>query len=242
VLGALKKFYRRQQFEPGWIGLWINPFFPARRALARHLRDLGSRISGRTLDVGCGQKPYESFFQSSEYIGIELDTPDNRTYKKADRYYDGKTFPFSAGEFDSVVSNQVLEHVLELDLFLDEIHRVLKPDGLLLLTVPFMWDEHEQPVDFGRYSSFGLEYILKKHDFEVLEHRKSVTDIRAVFQLINAYLAGKTFTRNQYLNLATAFFLLAPFNICGELLARILPPNENLYLDNVVLARKRPAG
>ena len=67
--------------------------------------------------------------------------------KHADRSYDGKTFPFSDGEFDAVLTSEVLEHVFNPDEFLSEINRVLRDDGVLLLTVPFVWDEHEQPFD-----------------------------------------------------------------------------------------------
>ena len=63
---------------------------------------------------------------------------------EADYFYDGQSFPFKGGSFDVVLTNQVLEHVFNPDVFLSEIHRVLTPDGVLLLTVPFLWDEHEQ--------------------------------------------------------------------------------------------------
>ena len=56
--------------------------------------------------------------------------------------------------------NQVLEHVFNPDDFVREIARVLKPGGALLLTVPFVWNEHEQPYDYARYSSFGLRAFL----------------------------------------------------------------------------------
>jgi SAM-dependent methyltransferase len=136
------------------------------------------------------------------------------------------------------VTNQVLEHVFHPDRFLGEINRVLKAGGLLLMTVPFVWDEHEQPFDFARYSSFGLEAMLKNHGFEVLENRKSVADIRVIFQLINAYIYKKTVTGNRYVDAILTAILMSPFNIVGEILSKILPGNEDLYLDNILLAKK----
>jgi SAM-dependent methyltransferase len=180
-------------------------------------------------------------FDSTEYVGLELDTPQNRQTKNADIYYDGKAFPIEPGSFDVVVCNQVLEHVFEPDAFIREIGRVLKDDGRLLLTVPFVWDEHEQPQDFGRYSSFGLTALLSRNGFEVTELRKTVSDVRAVFQMLNAYIFKATNTRNAYLDLAWTLVLMAPLNILGTVLSWITPRNADFYLDNVVLAHKVPA-
>lgn len=158
--------------------------------------------------------------------------------KNADYYYDGKQFPFHEGEFDSVLSSQVLEHVFNPEVFLSEANRVLKTDGILLLTVPFVWDEHEQPHDYARYSSFGLRYLLEQNGFVILDYRKSMNDIRVIFQMMNAFTYKKTITGNFYLNTIIILLLVAPFNILGEILAWILPKNNDLFLDNIVLAQK----
>jgi len=139
-----------------------------------------------------------------------------------------------------VVCNQVFEHIFEPEAFLREIGRVLKNQGRLLLTVPFVWDEHEQPRDFGRYSSFGLRALLSRNGFEVLELRKTVDDIRVIFQMLNAYIFKKTCVRNPYLSLLLTLILIAPFNLAGTVLSWLTPSNGDLYLDNVVLARKIP--
>lgn len=106
------------------------------------------------------------------------------------------------------------------------------------MTVPFVWDEHEQPYDYARYSSFGLKYILSENGFEIIEHRKSNNGVEVIFQLINDYIFKVTLTRNKYINLLTTLFLMAPVNILGFVLAKILPKNNDLYLDNIVLAKK----
>lgn len=238
MLAKLKAYYVQQMMHPGPMGLLVNPFYFARRGLLVAIRHLASRIEGRVVDIGCGSRPYESLFKTSEYIGLELDTPENRLTKKADVYYDGKTFPFEPNSFDGAVCNQVLEHVFEPDAFMREIARILRTGGKLLLTVPFVWDEHEQPRDFGRYSSFGLRALLERNGFEVLEFRKTMGDVRTIFQMLNAYLFKKTQLRNRYLGLAATVFLMAPFNLAGTILSWIMPRNADLYLDNVVLARK----
>lgn len=238
MLGPLKRYYLAQMARPGLGGLLVNPFYFARRGLFEAVRALAGHVSGRMLDVGCGTMPYRNLFAATEYVGLELDTPEARARKRADCYYDGKTFPFEEESFDALVCNQVFEHVFNPEQFMAEMYRVLKPGGRLLLTVPFAWDEHEQPHDYARYASFGLAAILRKSGFEIIEQRKTMADVRAVFQLANAYLHKVTSTGGVYRDLVAALLLMAPVNLLGTVLYWVTPANTDFYLDNVVLAAK----
>ena len=238
MLAQLRNFLRKELFHPTVLSLFVNPFYFARKALWREIRYLSHHVSGRVLDVGCGRKPYEILFNCQEYVGLEIDTPENREKKVANLFYDGGCFPVEDASFDWVVCNQAFEHVFKPDKFLSEIARVLKSDGGLLMTVPFVWDEHEQPYDFARYSSFGLKSLLEIHGFIVLEQRKTLADVRILFQLLNAYIYKVTVTKNPFIDLIICLFLMAPFNILGQFLSWMLPKNKDLYLDNVVLAKK----
>lgn len=224
--------------NPSILGFFVNPFFFARRGLWQSMSEYGPEIGGRVLDVGCGQKPYERLLDATEYIGLEFDSPANRASKRADTFYDGKVFPFPDDSFDSVLFSQVFEHVFNPNEFLDEVQRVLKPGGRVLMTVPFAWDEHEQPYDYARYSSFGLRHVLAQHGFRVLRHTKTVTDLRAVFQLLNAYTFKKTVTGRPYVDIVATLILMAPVNLLGELIGKLLPKNDDFYLDNIILAEK----
>lgn len=238
MIRNIKQYVLKQQYAPGFSGLWLNPFYHSRSGLGKAIGQMAQHLSGCLLDVGCGRKPYREMFFTDEYVGLELDTPENRANKQADFFYDGETFPFGDHKFDGIVCNQVLEHVFRPDLFLGEIRRVLKPEGLLLLTVPFVWDEHEQPWDYARYSSFGLKSLLEKNGFEVLKQEKINADVRVLFQLINAYLFKVLWTRWSFVNLLLCSVVMAPFNILGILLYKVLPANPDLYLDQIVLVRK----
>lgn len=235
-----KDLYFAQQFNPSYFwGMFLNPFYFARRGLFQATHILAPFLEGDVLDVGCGSKPYRKLFKNANsYVGLEYDTPENRASKNADYFYDGTRFPFLDSHFDSLVCNQVFEHVFNPNEFMNEVFRILKPGGTLLITVPFVWDEHEQPYDFARYSSFGIRSILERQGFAIIDQRKSMDDIRVIFQLLNAYIYKKTITKNGLLNLLLTVGLMAPFNILGEFLSLILPRNTDLYLDNIVLAKK----
>lgn len=237
-MNILRKRIEKEQFEPGLLGIFVNPFYFARKALLHNMQPLLSQISGVTLDVGCGKKPYEKFCRSLRYVGLELDTPENRIKKKANIYYHGGRLPFTDSEFDSLIINQVFEHIFEPESFLKELNRVLKSEGMLLITVPFIWDEHEQPNDFGRYTSFGLRTLLERYGFAILEQRKSGNGIEVIFQLLNCYLYKKLFTKKNLLCFIVTFVLIIPVNVLGTVLSKMLPRNSDLFLDNVILARK----
>ena len=239
MLKKLKTVYEKEQFHPGWLGLFINPFYFARKELAQNIASMARHMGRKILDVGCGQKPYAFLFDSSAYVGLEFDTSANRAKGVADVYYDGGGFPFPAQEFDAVICSQVLEHVFNPGEFLTEVHRVLRDGGKLLLTVPFVWDEHEQPYDFARYSSFGIKYLLEQHGLDIIEHKKTLADVRVLFQLANAYFYKWLVGGNSYWNLLATLVFMAPVNLLGALVYKVLPRNDDLYLDNVVLARKR---
>lgn len=237
-LESLRRIYRRQSFFPGCVGLFTNAFFFARLGLYRAIKVLAPNLHGLLLDVGCGSKPYQTLFDVEQYIGLEIDTPENRTKNVANYYYDGKKFPFVNSSFDSIICNQVFEHVFNPDNFIAEISRVLKPSGKLLLSVPFVWDEHEQPNDYARYSSFALKYILQKNGFRVISQIKTCADVTTIFQLINAYLYKIFMNRSMATQLFLTATVIAFFNITGSILGRISPKNPDLYLDNVLLAEK----
>lgn len=234
----LRAWRERQLFVPSWAGLWLNPFYHARRGLLDGMQPYFPALTGAVLDVGCGRKPYRKFIPAREYIGMEIDTARTRSSFSADIYYDGRNFPFPNARFDGALCSQVFEHVFTPVEFLAEINRVLRPGGRLLLTVPFVWDEHEQPHDFARYSSYGLRALLQGAGFEIEAYNKSLADGRLFFQLANTYLHKVTQTRFARLNLASTIALLGPINVLGATIGRILPENADLYLDNIVLARK----
>ena len=236
---SILKYFIREQFRPSILGVFINPFYFIRRNLYTNIKKLSGFISGKTLDVGCGQKPYESLFKSSEYIGMDIEVSghDHAT-SKVDLFYDGKVFPVKDNEFDSIVCNEVLEHVFNPDDFVSEINRVLKLNGYLLITVPFIWDEHEQPYDYARYSSFGLKFLLEKQGFHIEKSIKSCNDLSVIFQLLNAYIYKKIVKRRNIILFLLSLLLIIPFNIIGILFSKIFPKNNDLYLNNIILAKK----
>jgi SAM-dependent methyltransferase len=154
------------------------------------------RARGRLLDVGCGDKPYQSIFRPhvSEYVGIEHEEVFASTHASAaehrpDLYYDGNRLPFADKSFDTVLSIQVLEHTPRPQALLDEISRVLRPDGLLILSAPFSARLHEEPYDYFRYTPHGLRSLCENAGLVVTEIWEQGNIWSVIGHKLNSYLA-----------------------------------------------------
>lgn len=235
------RIWNREYFSPTYfLGVWINPFFIIRRGLIDGVRRISKHLEGdKLLDVGCGSKPYEELFNVNEYIGIDIElSGHNHSSSKVDKFYDGKVIPYDNEHFDCVFSSEVFEHVFNIDELLSEINRVLKPRGKLAFTCPFVWDEHEQPYDFARYTSFAIIHLLDKHGFKIIYLNKSTGYIETVMQMLSAYIYKHVLPENPYLKVALTPILVSPFNIMGLVFKLILPKSHNFYHNNIVLAEK----
>jgi SAM-dependent methyltransferase len=170
-------------------------------------------LKGKVLDVGCGTQPYRDFITPycDTYIGIDY-SKHASSLKKPDISADAHFLPFAPESFDSLVAFQVMEHLPNPQIFLNEARRVVKPGGYILITTPFMWGEHEQPYDYYRYTRYGLEYLAKFADLECIEivadtgfWATSILQFNYWSRRFDKYLLFRPFLRvlwlNQYLGL-----------------------------------------
>jgi SAM-dependent methyltransferase len=235
----LKEYLQNQSFQPGFLGIFINPFYFIRRGLFTEIRRLAPGLTGKLLDFGCGRKPYESLFSVSEYIGVDLEQSGHEhVNSKIDYFYDGKTIPFKDETFDSIFCSEVFEHVFNLDEILPELYRVLKKNGKMLVTVPFCWNEHEIPYDFGRYTSFGIKHLMTKAGFEIITYKKSGNFAQVSWQLWELYFYSIFHAKNKWVNYCCKIIFFLPLNILGVLLLPLFPKNESLFFNNVILVKK----
>jgi SAM-dependent methyltransferase len=239
MLNSLIKYGKLQSFQPNLLSIFLNPFFFIRKGLFKGIKTNAPVLTGVLLDFGCGRKPYQNLFNVQKYIGIDIEQSGHlHELSQIDVYYDGKHIPFENEYFDSVFCSEVLEHVFNIDEILAEINRVMKPEAMFLFTVPFIWGEHEKPYDFGRYTSFGIHYIMKKHGFEVQQLGKTCHFAEVIVQLCTLYIYSLFQTKSRYLNTIFTVIFISPINLIGLIIAWLLPKNYDLYHNNIVLAKK----
>jgi SAM-dependent methyltransferase len=142
-----------------------------RNSIYEALKKTLPHFKGSLLDVGCGKMPYKDFILSNSdvksYLGLDIESEIIYDFEiEPDLFWDGKKIPLESNSFDCVICTEVLEHCPEPEIILKEIGRVLKPNGILFFTVPFLWNLHETPFDEYRYTPFALERHLKNSNFE----------------------------------------------------------------------------
>jgi SAM-dependent methyltransferase len=221
-------------------------YYVIRRSLFEKIQQYSSELHGNLLDFGCGAKPYQSLFKNSTtYVGLDFaGEGHSHENENIDVYYDGVKIPFENETFDAVFSAEVFEHVFNLEQILPEINRVMKLHGKILITCPFLWPEHEIPVDFARYTQFALKHLFEKNGFTVVVQDKSGDFAAAIHQIKLVYLIEKVIPSIPLLGKLKFFTsnirppLVSFLNAWFLFKKRFLPKNNELYLNNILLAEK----
>jgi len=217
----------------------FNPFFLIRHALLKHIANNKEFIHGMVLDFGCGSMPYKSLFQYSNYIGVDIKISGHpQEDKKPTIYYDGKNLPFKNETFDSILCSEVFEHIFNLKEIIIELKRVLKANGTMLITTPFVWEEHEIPYDFVRFTSFGLKNILESQGFSIIKIEKTTTYIETILQLLILYITHLFYTKNGKINGVINAVFISPITVIAKILSKILPNDERFYNNVIIVCSK----
>ena len=169
-----------------------------------HVNDLHSvvatkapQITGRVLDYGSGTRPHAELFRHVDvYHGADF--PDSQHRVDIPLNVDG-TLPVEADQYDAVLSFQVLEHIENVKLYLDECYRVLRPGGVLMLTAPGIWSYHPCPKDLRRWVHDGLRYEMMFSGFTNIEVTPATWGIRALLQLTVMLLRDKPLRGKRFL-------------------------------------------
>lgn len=131
----------------------------------------------RTLDVGGGSGPYKKYFWNRVCIDAEAG-------EGIDVVGDAHDLSrFTDGEFGCVLCTEVLEHLHTPQKALDEMYRVLKPGGKLILTTRFIFPLHNIPGDYFRFTRYGLAHLLREwSSFEIYEEGTTLEALSVIFE------------------------------------------------------------
>lgn len=154
------------------------------------LRKDGSGIvSPMALDAGAGSQRHRRRIEDLgfKYYSLEIEHPFSVASPSPDYVGSIENIPCGKDSFDAVFSIQVLEHVPNPSLALREVARVLKPNGVLLLTTNFMYPRHGVPFDFFRFTPDGLEELCRQAGLKVL----SITGIGGTFAVLQFSLESQ---------------------------------------------------
>jgi SAM-dependent methyltransferase len=120
----------------------------------------------RVLDMGAGSCPYRPLFahcryETQDFASLEPDQLRHGAYGSIDYRCDIANVPVADREFDAILCTEVLEHVREPIKAVQEMARILKPGGRLMLTAPLGSGIHQEPYHYyGGYTPFWYRDVL----------------------------------------------------------------------------------
>ena len=166
-------------------------------AMARYCR-------GQVIDLGCGDKPYQSYCRGRKYLGVDKRGGDIQ----------GDIFELNRGKnrADTVICTQVVEHVPDPGRLFKLAYDLLKPKGHLILTAPFVWPLHDEPHDYWRFSPYGLKQLSRQAGLTIVSCQPLGGYLALIWQLVAILLErpayGRAWTNRLYRTGLKLFFLL----------------------------------
>lgn len=119
-----------------------------------------AKLEGDVLVIGAGKEPYKSLCKSAKSITL---TDISQEGADIDLIADVHDLPFKNDAFDVVIAIEVFEHLIDPRQASSEINRVLRKDGIVLVSIPFMFRIHGDPNDYQRFTKSGLVQLFNKY-------------------------------------------------------------------------------
>jgi len=140
-------------------------FNPGRMLLEKQIRKYATHIKGVVLDVGSGGfLRYRDLFNFEKYVTLDIN-PEI----KPDIVASADNIPLEKNSIDSIICTQVLGDTINPSAVIKEFNRILKVNGVVLLTESLLNELHDEPNDFWRFTRFSLKYIFENNGFEIIE-------------------------------------------------------------------------
>ena len=183
--------------------------FPTNRRLLvnKSLKLVSLEKCKKILVVGSGNDPYRGLFPHplEKYVRFDIKSYGGKT----DVVGDILEAPFEDESFDCIIAIEVMEHLEDPFTFKKEVKRILQKDGLIVLTVPFMFHLHADPYDYWRPTIIALETLFE--DFSDLSIRKQGNRLHVILDLLTTSFSNSLF--------------LVPFRLVNHII-NLLPISE----------------
>ncbi len=167
----------------------------------------GIREGQVVLDAGAGESRHRRYFKRGRYIALDAGSGDAKwDYSRLDLLGDLEMMPLRPASVDLILCMVVLEHTRNPRVVVEEFARVMKPGGSLVMVVPFLWEEHQVPHDYFRFTRYGVRRL-----FESLPFRLELLDPMGGFFWLSARRCVNLLAYFQRGWRWILFVLLAPF-------------------------------
>lgn len=224
----------------------LHPQWFVYRKCESYNKNIACVLKGVVLDVGCSDQYIKKYLPDHlYYVGLDYyETATEWYYTSPNVFGDAQNLPFADESIDSVLLLDVLEHLPDPESCIKEISRVMRNGGVFVLQVPFLYPLHDLPLDFHRWTHHGLQKLVGKHGFVVLEEIALGTTLETCGLLINIGLCKSLLlwlkSRNPAILLGLIIVPMVPIiNILCWLLASVCPADLFMPHGYRLLLRKK---
>lgn len=192
-------------------------------------------VKGLLLDVGCGYVPLFGIYNKyiTDNICIDWENSLHKNPFLDCEFNLNEPIPLKSNIFDTVLCTDVIEHIINTDLMVNEMTRLLKPGGKLILTVPFFYWLHEEPHDYYRYTKHALENLCKINRLNIIELEPYGGAIEIIMDIIAKNIS-------KYRTLTKIHFGLCKLLLKGMLGAKIASYNCHKFPLGYYLIAQKP--
>ena len=156
-----------EKILPRRILVWLDP---VQHIIESEVQRIAEQLQDGqiVLDAGAGEARHRRYFQRGLYLALDAGYGDaGWDYSGLDICGHLEMIPLRDRSVDDILCMVVLEHTKEPKKVLLEFARILKPGGTLSLVVPFLWEEHQTPHDFFRFTRDGARSLFESLPFRV---------------------------------------------------------------------------
>lgn len=147
----------------------------------------------KLIDIGCGRMPYRKTIEpiTSKYVSVDhpkLSKVLNPIIKPDILADITKKIPVKNSTFDVAIMLEVLEFLETPQKTFSEIKRILRPNGILILTTPFLYPLHDVPYDRNRFTITQLKSFLNQDNYKITKIDAQGNFMSFWMQSLNVFL------------------------------------------------------
>ena len=179
-------------FEVNHAGIFGGSGYSTELQTRKYIPLIQAHISGHVLDMGCGPVPYYELYADRTTSSTCVDRrQDPHVAQLLDQVVDlNDPLPFPDSSFDSVLLTDVLAHMRRPWEVVQEIGRVLKPGGKVVITAPFVYWLCEYPHEYYHPTRFALEDLCQGAGLEVIHIEPYGGQADVLMDTLNKIMSG----------------------------------------------------
>jgi len=149
----------------------VHLIFPIKRPVFKYLKSISLNYKNLDiLEIGSGdeekkQSVISIFKDANTFLQTDIKEEYNHMFLDITRPLEIEN------KFDLVICTSVLEHIFEMNLAVENLKKLVKKEGHLFISVPFIYPLHDEPADYWRFTEHSLKKLFK--EFKIIEFKKT---------------------------------------------------------------------